>query len=478
LLRSIGQGHPIEVGKLGFSVVKVKIIQSDRGKMMKMMSDKDILFGLETLSAEAIDLDPHRIDRAIELSQHAIDEGQKWQTYLNALALFGTQQWLEEREPDFSINIKNCSLFKPEFASPIDAVCNVRVGDFRLCILTVGSILEEEIFIPRAAIDLPEFAAHFYVLVEVCEELEQVNVRGFLRYDRLVERRQTVNFQPQEDWTYAVPLTWFESDPDRLLLYLRCLAPEAIALPAIVHDTTDWASVRDEVTRLLPELKSARRPWWQILTWQQAATILTHPELLESSNALTPETKTAANWGQRVSQPIINTATWLRDELDRWAQETAWVLLPPLVPASSGLMRSVLEQRSAVEELEWMLQQLQQKGTIITARTHGAYQDFHLGNIPLRLYAVTWEVLSPTGEPEWTLLLILSGRPDVSMPSGVMLQVSDETGLCVRRQLPDGSRNSLLYIPVIGSWNETFLAQVILPTGETQIFPPFGFQPE
>ncbi|MGB7060477.1 MAG: DUF1822 family protein [Geitlerinemataceae cyanobacterium] len=447
--------------------------------MMMMMSDEDLLFGLETQSADTIDLDRSRVERAIELSQRSIDDGQQWQTYLHALALFGTQQWLEEREPELSIEIDRCSLFQPLLASPIDAICNVRVGNFKLCILTAGSILEEEIFIPRAAIDLPQFAAHFYVLAEVCEELEQVNIRGFLRYDRLVEQQTTVNLQLQEDWTYAVPLTEFESDADRLLLYLRCLAPEAILLPATASiGLAELSRLRDELTPVLPQLQSARHPWWQILTWQQAAAILAHPELLENSNPPVPDTQTSPAWGKQVSQPIINTAMWLRDELDRWAQEAAWILLPPLSPASSGVMRSINRQREAVEELEWMLQQLQRKGTIVATQTYSAYQDFQLGNLPLRLYAVTWEVSSSTGEPEWTLLLILSGILETSMPSGTMLQVSDETGLCAQCQQPKGSRDSPLYVRMVGSWNETFLAAVSLPTGETRTFPPFGFQPD
>jgi Protein of unknown function (DUF1822) len=462
----------------------VNTLNKNEKKMIAMMSSDEILFGWETLSPEAIDLDLHHIDRALQLSQKALGDSQQWQTYIQALALFGTQKWLEEREPDFNLDLENCSIFKPEFANAIEAVCNLRVGDFKLCILTVGNILEEEIFVPRAAIDLPEFAAHFYVLVEVCEELEQVNIRGFLRYDLLVKWRQTINLRPQEDWTYAIPMTWFESDPDQLLLYLRCLAPEAIVLPAITHSTTDLVHLPDALIPILPQLKSAHRPWWQMLTWEQAALILTHPELLDRSNAPAPKTIAAdlshrlTTWEQRISQPIINTATWLRDELDRCAQEAAWVLLPPLSSTASSLMRSVLaERQSAMEELEWILQQLQQKGTIIPAQTYGAYQDFHLGNIPLRLYAVTWEVLSPTNEPEWTLLLVSIGTPENPMPSGVTLQVSDETTLLDQRQLPEGSRNNLLYIQVFGSWNETFLAQVSLSTGETQIFPPFGFQP-
>lgn len=448
--------------------------------MITMMKNEDIFFGLETLSDEAIDLDPHRIDRALELSKQAINDSQQWQTYLHALALFGTQQWLEERDPDFKINLDRCSIFNPKLANPINAVCNLRVGDFKLCILTVGSIFEEEIFVPRAAIDLPEFAAHFYVLVEVCEELEQVNVQGFIRYDRLIQQQQTVNSQPQSDWTYAVPLTWFESDPNQLLLYLRCLAPQAISLPAISGDrTADLSRLQNELMPLLPQLQSAHHPWWQILTWQQAAAILTHPELLEKQNTPTSALKTAVDWGQRVRQPIINTATWLRDELEQWAQEAAWVLLPPLSPAPSGVMRPALAQwRSAVGELEKMLQQLQKNGTIITAQTHCAYQDFQIGDFPLRLYAVTWEVPSSTGEPEWTLLLFLGGMPNTPMPQGIKLQVSDETGLCAQCQLSPGSRDQRLYIRVEGSWDETFIAQISLPTGETRIFPPFGFQPQ
>lgn len=455
--------------------------------MFAMMNNEDLLFELETLSPEAIDLELHHIDRALDVSRKALDPSQQWQTYLHGLALFGTQQWLEEREPELHFDLEECSLFKPELASPIDAVCNVRVGDFKLCILTVGSLLEDEIFVPRAAIDLPEFAAHFYVLVEVCEELEQANVRGFLRYDRLIQNRQTLNISPQEDWTYAIPLTWFESEPDRLLLYLRCLDADAIALPVAATDSDfDWAKMCEELAPRLSEWQSVRRPWWQVLTWEQGAAILTHPQLLDCASQLQSGQMTVAaisdrlvTLGQCALQPILNTAAWLRDEFDRWIQDTTWVLLPS--PAFRGGMmssRSALEELElATQELEWIFQQLQNKGTIVPDRTYSAYRDFQLGSVPLRLYATIWELPSTDSEPEWTLLLVLSGRLDNPMPAETALQVSDESGLCVRRQLPSGSKDTQLYIPVIGGWDETFLAQVSLPTGETQVFPPFGFQP-
>ena len=75
-------------------------------------------------------------------------------------------------------------------------------------------------------LDLPEFAAHWYVLVEVLEESEQAQIHGCFSYDRLASDALAVEL----DWNYTVPLERFTLNSDALLLNLRCLNPQAISL--------------------------------------------------------------------------------------------------------------------------------------------------------------------------------------------------------------------------------------------------------
>ena len=72
----------------------------------------------------------------------------------------------------------------------------------------------------------------------------------------MTEKLANANLQPESDWTYQLPLTWFVDDPDRLLLYLRCLEREAIPLPAIPDERAEnLARMQGELTALLPQLQ-------------------------------------------------------------------------------------------------------------------------------------------------------------------------------------------------------------------------------
>ena len=84
--------------------------------------------------------------------------------------------------------------------------------------------------IPQAALERPELAAHFYVVLEVNEEQEQMIVRGFLRYDELVNYQSPVNLQLRNG-CYQLPLSLFDNEPNRLLFYSRYLEPSSIPLP-------------------------------------------------------------------------------------------------------------------------------------------------------------------------------------------------------------------------------------------------------
>jgi hypothetical protein len=435
----------------------------------------------EALSPETIDLSPESIAQAVELSTNIPNQQQQWQTYLNVLALYAFEEWLGSRSIDLTIDREHCPVLQPAIANVIDAVCNLKVNEFNICLMAAGSLIDEEVTLPRAVVDIPEFVPHFYVLVEVQEEQETAVVHSFLSYEQLVNRRASVNLEADEDWTYQLPLTWFEADPDRLLLFLRCLEPMAMSLPSSQSDRTmQLSQIRSELEALLPQLESPERQLWEVLTWEQGTAVLTNPELLNWVYQLQRGEITSASSQislqqhlsdilQLLTQPAVNVGRWLWNELDELAQEVSWVLLPSLAPAAA--------LRSPVEEFEAIVTQLGQAGVEIPTQARGAYRDLQLAGMPLRLYAVTWPVLSES-IPEWTLLLVLGATPGTSLPPGLRLRVSDQTGVLVEQVLDTQASDSYFFTSVVGSWDEKFIVTVGLTPNIEQTLPPFSFNPE
>ncbi|MGB3757001.1 MAG: DUF1822 family protein [Rivularia sp. (in: cyanobacteria)] len=428
----------------------------------------------EQLPPEAILLSQSQINQAVELSGQIKDESKQWQTYLNALSLSAFENWLESRGNSFNINREDCTILEPRFANVIPAVANLKIGEYKICLITTGSFIDEQVDISRFVVDLPEYIPHFYVLVEVIEEEEKAGIQGFISYKELSSRQQSVNLKPDSDWNYEIPLTWFCNEPDRLLLYLNCLEPTAISLPAIpANRVENLGLVKNELIRILPELKT--QELWETLTWEQASVVLTNRELIDWIYNLQTQEETSSTISRQkhlsdifklITQPAINVGRWLWDELDALAEET-WNLLPNIAPQPV--------MRSPVEEFTVLSSQLQQKGLEIPVQARGAYQDLSLAGVPLRLYAVTWHLLSESEPDSWTLLLILGTPALESLPSNLKLRVSDQTGILVEQEVNPELGNSYLFTRVVGNFDEKFLVSVSLGDGVEITLPSFAF---
>ena len=183
-------------------------------------------FGL--LPPEIIWLEPEHFDRAIEITDSVNSETHKWQTYLNALALLGFKEWLSERIPEKKVN-RDTNL--------IESICYLKVGEFKLCLIATEHLLDEVVNVPQDAIKKPESTAHFYVVLEVLEEQEQVIIRSVGCYDQLVNYLRRSNLQLLRDSFYQLPLSLFDAEPNDLLVYCRKLVPAAIPLPVASTNT-------------------------------------------------------------------------------------------------------------------------------------------------------------------------------------------------------------------------------------------------
>lgn len=216
------------------------------------------LLNSRLLQPELIWLEPDQMEQAKALSEHAASESQQWQNYLNALAVVGFAQWLSDRLIGHSIQRSPKST---------QLICYVEVSGFTFGLIAVEHVLDEIMAIPQIAVEQPEWVAHFYVLHEVSEEQELVTVRGFCRYDELLNYCDRHPEQPQAGY-YQLPLTFLDAEPNHLLFYCRFLQPDAIPLPSRVSTSiTDYASITlaNTPTRLTQWLQNVFDQNWQAI---------------------------------------------------------------------------------------------------------------------------------------------------------------------------------------------------------------------
>ena len=446
--------------------------------MIMMSNYDDLLLDFDYLAEDTIVLESEQIQQAAELSSHIVKSAGQWQTYLNALAMYGFEQWLRERDAELPIDLHNCSLMQPAIANALNgAVGNLQVGDFKLCLLATGSSIEDVVVLPRALIDLPEYTPHFYVAITVQEELEQAKIKGFIAYDSLMRQLQSTNLAPEPDWTYQLPLAWFEPDAERLLLYLRCLETRAIKLPAIPNNRgIAVEEMQSAIVSVVPQLQSGDYYLWQLFNWEQGALLLTNPELLRWLYRLQtePELSTAPDRTSIVeqlsqlftnfSQQVVNVGLWLQSELDGIAQNITWTLLPePVLAPVSFRSASNTVPQSPQAELETIIAELQATEVAVPAEARAAYLNFNLADNPLRLYAVTWSIAAEESlEEEWALLLILGVQPGYQLPQGLQLQISDREHILFEQDVAADTEDTYLYASVIGTLSEHFLVTIAL----------------
>ena len=445
--------------------------------------DNNLLLDFESFLESGIELSSAQIDRAVELSDRIINPERQWRTYLNSLALLGFETWIEERDSSLRLDSDNCSVKYPSYASYIDGVFNLTVGKHKICLSTNGAAIDEFVSIDRALIDLPGYVAHFYVLVDVIEEQAEVKVDRFISHEEIIERQQTANLIANADWTYEIPLAWFNSQPDDLLLCLRCLEPSIITLPAVTIDS----NIQSRLESLLPQLQSGSA-LERTLTWSQAAAILSDRNLLnwlyelqttQSSQSVADSLVTLRSMLSStvtgITQTAVNVKAWLSDELDELAQELSWTLLP--TPTASNGLRDLeaISRESPVQEFAAVITQLRGSGEEIPEDARGAYRDFKIDSHGLRLFAVTRDVAELEDVPEWSLLLILGAQPNNYLPQGLKLEVKADNTVLDNKIVAENTDDSYIYTEVIGELNEQFSVSVILADGTAFTFPNFVF---
>jgi len=389
--------------------------------------DFDFLEG-EALAIDAIPLSRDQIARALHLSQQNPPETQ-WQTYLNALALFGFEQWLQSRSANLTIQDSGCSLFLPEYANQ-SAVCQLQVGGFEVCLLPVGVLSDIEVTIPAGVID--HTPAQLYIVVDVQEEQEQVVVKAGLRSDQLIRHQHAAPVQLDADGTYTLPLSWFEADPEEILLYLRCLEPAALPIPTPMPSLTSAPALEEQP---IPSSAVSASPTF-----------------------------------------VLNARLWLRDQLEAIAQDLSWRLMPPPLAFADAMRTRLTLDESPVARFGQLLTELNRQGVEIPPAARGVCRPLEWGESAVMVYAIAWDTTTTTSQ-EWTLLLALGAQPNTQLPLGLKLQIQDADQVLIEREVTTEGQSGYLYGRVIGSWNEQFSVAIAFTRGVIVTLPPFGFSP-
>ena len=208
------------------------------------------------LSPESIWLDPEDFDRAKNISKRASHESSQWQIYLNTLALFALEKWLKERMPEQSISTSD---------RLVENTGRLNIGEFKVCAIATEHLLDELVKLPRDVVESPELTTHFYAILEVLEEQEEVIFRGYLNYNQSIDYRDRTNLQPQDDF-YQLPLSLFDTEPNHLLFSCRFLEPTSISLP--VEATMTTATSKEYIqntTKLSQWLQNIFDETWQTI---------------------------------------------------------------------------------------------------------------------------------------------------------------------------------------------------------------------
>ena len=423
-----------------------------------------------TNSSAIIELQPQWLERALTIGDNLHNQSRQFNLYLQALALFSFEYWIHSREPNLAINLANSSVFKPELANIVDAICNLQVGDFKICLIPTVDLSDSEIIIPRYVVDIPEFVAHFYVIVEIDEELELGFIRGFIDYNHLIVNKS--NYPLDIDWNYAVPSILFESKIEKLLVNIQCLEPSGITLPNIDREQENkLINSQTTLQKILPEVKT--QPLWKKLTWEQAFLTVTNPDLrnwlYQSLTHNNPSFNLyLGDLFKILTQQTINLRDWIQNQIDELEQELTWQMLP--APAMLSNFRNTDNPAASLNDI---LAQISKVTDInIPSNAGRAYQQF-ADITPLRLYAVTW-LISET-EKTWSLLLILGGTPNSIPPYGVKLRISDRNIILQEQELTSDLGVAYLCTKLQATAEEKLLVTITPPDRSTEISRLFEF---
>jgi hypothetical protein len=382
------------------------------------------LFDALPQSGDWVDLDVEAMKQASTLSQSVADPQCRWQSYLALLALEGFQTWFTDRAIPITFDRRQAKLLEPTGFDLPSVVTQIKLNEFRICLIPVSAMLSGEVEIPASVVNRPAAVSHFYVTVAVNPENEEAQVRGFLPYNRLIEAVSADYPDRRNIQTYELSDSTFDPNLEHLLLFATSLNPSAIPLPQVSQAT----DVAQPIRQLLIQSIVKASAW--------------------------------------VDRQITTTG----DSVNQLLDEIAGIIGPVVdVRTADGFRstgRSQFEPMRSIRDVD-----VSELG--IPEAAAKVDQEIRMGNRALRLSVVMWELPLEGTEREWSLLAFLKPLSD-DMPEGsVRLAIADDEKTLVERILVSGGEGEMAQ--AIGFLEEQLTISLAFESGDILRLPPFQF---
>jgi Protein of unknown function (DUF1822) len=219
------------------------------------------------LLPEIVPLEAEHFALAFSTSSLNNDVDNAWQTYLNTLALLAFEAWLASEIDDIGAVKSHKKQVIHRDMKQIAIAGSLKLGDYNFCAIATEHLLNELVNIPQEVIEQPQLIPHFYVLLEVLEEEEEVVIRGFLPYNQLIQIQNNLQL-PVHDGAYQIPFSYFDIEPNHILAYYLHTQPSEFTVPIVdrqANQVNPVSQIGENLTKLSQWLQGVLDEAWQTI---------------------------------------------------------------------------------------------------------------------------------------------------------------------------------------------------------------------
>ncbi|OKH18881.1 hypothetical protein NIES208_03975 [[Limnothrix rosea] IAM M-220] len=239
-------------------------------------------------------------------------------------AVYALQIWLEQYHLPIAmegLEHLNKDLF-PLLCLPFTT--DVKLGNFKTCVILCENDEEDILDIPAIAVDLPKLASHLYIFVSLREEETnvndidettsvQANILGFVRYDQIQERKLDIDYD-ETLRSYGVPLASLEPSFSALHTCVRYVNPDKVVVPSSLKYPASGLVTARTIAEKITTLSSDRAWLAELFTGEELNYIV------ENSNCREDLLKKLVS--PKLTIPKINLRKWLQEIINNKESNT------------------------------------------------------------------------------------------------------------------------------------------------------------
>lgn len=262
----------------------------------------------------ALEISPDRQAAVWQQSQTHTSAWGRWNAYLNQLCLETILPWLKaEHLPTAKAWVS--SSVSPIFWDVVNGAV-ITVGTTRIALIPTESIDQTELEVPQEWVDIPSWAADYYLGVQVANDCQEIRIYGYATHQQL----KTQGVYDPQDRTYCLSIDDTNADLNALwLAHDRYTTTETRATlapisPLAIDRATPLIERLGNPTEIIPRLAVPFSVW---------AAVMEQPELHQR---LYQQRQT----GQSTTG-VTRLGNWLQGQIESAWQSLDLVLLPQQV---------------------------------------------------------------------------------------------------------------------------------------------------